>query len=101
MTTPPDPPPDSSLDQRVASLENGHATILGKLDQLLGSQAPAAPASPERPEIGITQEIRDGLAAINGKLDQRPAAPAAADLAEQPPKPPARRITRALWGSDE
>lgn len=107
MTTPPppegpsSPPADGALADRVGKLEQGQTSIMGKLDQLLtGQQQPAAPTAPERPEVGITQEIRDGLAAINTKLEQRPAAPAA-EVAETPPTPPVRKITKFLWGGDD
>lgn len=105
MSTAPDQPApaaDSGLADRVGRLEDGQATILGRLDQLIsGGQAPAAPAAAERPEVGISQEIRDGLAAINSKLDkQAPAAPAKEELAEQAPVAPARWIERKFWGAE-
>lgn len=102
MTTSSEPVPDSGLDRRVSNLETGQQSILSKLDQLLGgSRQP--PAEPERPEVNIVDEIRRQLDERDRKAarTKTEAAPPAAAEPEQPPKPPVRGITRALWGGDE
>jgi hypothetical protein len=111
VTTPPEPPapPDGGgLGERVTQLEAGQHSISDRLDQVLGflqstPDAPAEPAEPERPELGIADEISRQLDARDRRNASRPrpAAPAKAppaDLAEQAPVAPVRRLTKIMWG---
>lgn len=106
MTTPPDPPTpppaDAGLATRVGALETGQTSILEKLDSLLGFMDKEPPAEAEQPAVSIADEIRRQLADRDKKAPKVKEAPAAApaQLAEQAPKAPVRKITNWLWGNE-
>lgn len=101
MTTPPEPAPDTGLDQRVASLESGQRSILEKLELFLGTGRRDPDPEPERPEVSISDEIRKQLDERDRRKPKTEApAPKAPPEPEQPPKAPVRRVTRALWGDE-
>jgi hypothetical protein len=96
----------AGLESRVASLETGQASILGKLDEALGflSKTPDKPAEaePAGHASSIADEIRRQLDARDkAKPKAEPAAPKPAELAEKQPKAPVRRVTKAIWGGDD
>lgn len=104
MTTPPEPqnpppppPADTGLGERVGRLEAGQQTILGRLDQLLAGSPRQPQAAPENPAVAIQEEIRRQLAA---QASPAPPAPAGPPPPETPPVAQARKVSKAIWGSD-
>lgn len=97
-------------DKRIDSLEAGQATILGKLEQLLGGKAPAPepdgkPGSP--PPSNIAEEIRQQLDARDAKNQADADARATKDrlaaveaktseLGEKQPEPLPRKVERFM-----
>lgn len=95
-------------DKRIADLEAGQQTILGKLDQLLGGK----PAEPDGktgtpPPSNIAEEIRQQLDARDAKNQADADAKATKDrlaaveaktseLSEKPPDPLPRRVERLM-----
>lgn len=88
------PSPDTGLDQRVSSLENGQQSILSKLDQLL--TGPDTPPEPERHEVSIADEIRKQLDERDRRKPKAEPAPKAAPEPEQAPVPMVRRVEKIM-----
>ncbi|HXP32713.1 MAG TPA: hypothetical protein VN820_01800 [Acidimicrobiales bacterium] len=115
----PDPDPDDKpggLGDRVERLESGQASILEKLDALLGGAPAPDPAGDPAPgpddgpsptrtlreeEADVDAKVRAALDKIKGE-DDREARLAALEK-RVPEKPPVkqRKLERAMWGGTD